>query len=233
MNASVLSNKAIRKFRDEGEIIIEPFNEKNLNTSSYDVTLGEWFFREQQRDQWESHIYNMYSEENVKRVWGEPQKALPYKYYKEKGIFLENIKDDDHIIFIDPGETILAHSMEWIGTKSHITTMMKSRSSLGRNFIETCKCAGFGDVGYHNRWTLEITNNSTKYTIPLICSRRLCQIVFMDVGEIDDQKNNYNKTGKYQTHQTLEELKEKWTPYDMLPKMYLDFENFQKNDEKN
>ncbi|QKF94508.1 deoxycytidine triphosphate deaminase [Fadolivirus algeromassiliense] len=226
MNASVLGNKAIKKFLEEGEIIIEPFNIKNLNTSSYDVTLGNWFFREQHRDQWESHIYNMYSEENVKRIWGKPQEAKPYKFYKEKGIFLENIKEDDCVIFIDPGETILAHTNEWIGTRTHITTMMKSRSSLGRNFIETCKCAGFGDVGYHNRWTLEITNNSTKYTIPLVVGRRLAQIVFMDVGEIDDQKNNYNKTGKYQTQQTLEDLQKNWTPYDMLPKMYLDFENF-------
>ena len=24
--------------------------------------------------------------------------------------------------------------------------MMKARSSLGRNFIEVCKCAGWGDV---------------------------------------------------------------------------------------
>lgn len=226
MNASVLGNKAIRKFLKEGEIIIYPFNEKNLNTSSYDVTLGNWFFREQNRDQWESHIYNMYSEENVQRIWGKPQEAKPYKFYKEKGIFLENIKDDDCIIFIDPGETILAHTNEWIGTKTHITTMMKSRSSLGRNFIETCKCAGFGDVGYHNRWTLEITNNSKNYTIPLVVSRRLAQVVFLDVGEIDDPQNNYNKTGKYQTQQTLEELQKNWTPYDMLPKMYLDFENF-------
>lgn len=226
MNASVLGNKAIRKFLQEGEIIIYPFNEKNLNTSSYDVTLGNWFFREQNRDQWESHIYNMYSEKNVQRIWGKPQEAKPYKFYKEKGIFLENIKDDDCLIFIDPGETILAHTNEWIGTKTHITTMMKSRSSLGRNFIETCKCAGFGDVGYHNRWTLEITNNSNNYTIPLVVSRRLAQVVFLDVGEIDDQQNNYNKTGKYQTQQTLEELQKNWTPYDMLPKMYLDFENF-------
>ena len=47
----------------------------------------------------------------------------------------------------------------------------------------------------------------------------------MDVYEIDDQKNNYNETGKYQKQHTLEELKANWTPYDMLPKMYLDFEN--------
>ncbi|MCX8513508.1 MAG: hypothetical protein ORN26_00305 [Candidatus Pacebacteria bacterium] len=41
-----------------------------------------------------------------------------------------------------PGETILAHTNEFIGGRNHITTMMKARSSMGRSFIEVCKCAG-------------------------------------------------------------------------------------------
>ena len=94
MKSSILSNKAIRNLWKEGEIIIEPFNEKNLGTNSYDVTLGEWYFREQPRNVGDSTIYNMYSKENVERIWGEPEKALPYSYYKEKGITLENIKDN-------------------------------------------------------------------------------------------------------------------------------------------
>jgi len=225
MNSSILGNKAIKKFLEEGEIIIEPFNEKNLGTNSYDVTVGEWYFEEQSRHEWESPIYNIYSEENVKRVWGEPKRAIPYKIYKEKGIYLENIRDDELVILLPPKRTILNHTQEFIGARTHITTMMKCRSSLGRNFIESNKCSGLGDVGYFNRYTMEITNNSTQYTIPLIVSRRVAQILFMDVGEIDDQKNNYNNTGKYQKQQTLEDLKNNWTPYDMLPKMYLDFEN--------
>lgn len=225
MNSSILGNKAIKKFLDEGEIIIEPFTEKNLGTNSYDVTLGEWYFEEQPRDISESDIYNMYSEENIKRIWGKAQQAKSYKFYKEKGIYLENIRDDELIIFVGPSRTILSHTNEFIGGRTHITTMMKCRSSLGRNFIEACKCSGLGDVGYFNRYTMEITNNSTKYTIPLIVGRRLAQILFMDVGEIDDQKNNYNNTGKYQKQHTVEDLKKNWTPYDMLPKMYLDFEN--------
>lgn len=225
MNYSVLSDKAILKFLDEKEIVIEPFNIKNLGTASYDVTLGEWYFREQKAEIEDSLIYNIYSEKDVKRIWGEPNEALPYSYYKKKGIELENIKDDELLIFIKPGETILAHTKEFIGGVNHITTMMKSRSSMGRNFIECCKCAGYGDVSYFNRWTMEITNNSTKYTIPLVVGRRVAQIVFLDVGEINDNKKNYNRVGKYQKDNELENLKKNWKPYDMLPKMYLDFEN--------
>lgn len=220
---SILSNKAVLRYIDAGEIIIYPFDPTNLNTSSYDVTLGEYYFREQNnKDEFISNIYNIYSEEHVKRVWGEVLKAKPYSYYKNQGVILENVKDDDKIIFINPGERILGHTKEFIGGCTTVTTMMKARSSTGRNFISVCQCAGMGDIGYYNRWTMEITNNSTNYKIPLIVGRRYAQIVFMDTEGIID--NNYNENGKYQQGKDIYELEKKWSPYDMLPKMYLDKE---------
>jgi dCTP deaminase len=222
---SVLSDMMIRKYREAGEIIIQPYNEKNLKTNSYDVTLGEWYFREQVvQDECVGNIYNIYSEEHVNRVWGEPQKAKTYAYYEAHGIKLENIKQNEMIIFINPGETILAHTNEFIGGTSSVTTMMKSRSSMGRNFIECCKCAGLGDCGYYNRWTMEITNNSTRYKIPLIVGRRVAQIIFFETDGTSDTA--YNRDGKYQTTADISELEKIWDPRDMLPKMYLDWENF-------
>lgn len=43
---SLLSDKAILRHYQEGTIKISPFDPKNLSTSSYDVTLGEWYYRE-------------------------------------------------------------------------------------------------------------------------------------------------------------------------------------------
>lgn len=220
-NYSTLSDKAIKRYMEKGEIVIEPYNDKNLNTSSYDVTLGPWFYREQiVQDECVSNIYNIYSEDHVKRVWGEAQHAKPYSYYKQHGIVLENIDDNELLIFINPGERILAHTVEFIGGVNSVTTMMKSRSSMGRNFIFVCQCAGWGDCGYFNRWTMEISNNSQRYKIPLVVGRRIAQIVFFDTEGIQDQ--NYNKTGKYQTKSTLQEIKDTWKPSDMLPKLYHD-----------
>jgi dCTP deaminase len=222
-NFSTLSDKAILRHYESGEIIIEPFRLENLNTSSYDITLGEWYYREQiLKDEWISNIYNIYSQEMVHRIWGKCQQALPYKYYLDCGIKLENIDVNEKIIFIKPGETILCHTNEFIGGVSKVTTMMKARSSLGRNFIETCKCAGFGDIGYFNRWTMEITNNSKQYKIPLVVGRRIAQIVFFETEGI--LKNNYQKNGKYQKDTHVSEVVKKWNPEDMLPKMYNDFE---------
>lgn len=200
---STLSDKAILRYMDMGKIVIEPFVEKQLNTSSYDVTLGEYFYREQTSD---LTIYNIYSEEHVGKVWGIYETAKSYKFYQEtQNIVLENISDEELIIFIKPQETILAHTNEYIGGVDTVTTMMKSRSSLGRNFIEVCKCAGWGDVGYYNRWTMEITNNSNLYTIPLVVGRRIAQIVFFDTEGIVEK--SYNESGKYQTSSSLTELK--------------------------
>jgi hypothetical protein len=80
----------------------------------------------------------------VDRVWGTFCEAeLHCQWSARTGIVLENIKPDDRIIWLKPGETILGHTNEFVGGRWTVTTMMKARSSLGRNFIEVCKCAGW------------------------------------------------------------------------------------------
>ena len=102
---------------------------------------------------------------------------------------------------------------------------MYARSSLGRNFIEVCKDAGWGDVGYFNRWTMEITNNSQHYSIPLVVGRRIAQMVFYEVAPLKDAGLDYaGDAGKYQASQNLDELKKSWNPHLMTPKMHLDWE---------
>jgi dCTP deaminase len=222
-----LSDKKILEEIKKGDIIISPFKRDNLATSSYDVTLGEYYFREQP-PQFNHSIYNIWNKSHMEHVWGagKVEKAITAKEAFEKYNFeWEGINPKDKVIMLRPGETILAHTNEFIGGKEHITTMMKARSSLGRSFIEVCKCAGWGDVGYINRWTMEITNNSKNYIIPLVVGRRIAQIIFFETGPIEDSKKDYSQTGKYNPGKNLEELKKKWKPDMMLPKLYLDRDN--------
>ena len=216
------SDKKILEEIKKGDIVIMPFKKNNLATSSYDVSLGEFYFREQKPNYYLNH-YNIYNEKHTDYVWGKKaekaKKAIDvFKTFSD--FQWEGISPNDQVILIEPGETILAHTEEFIGGKNHITTMMKARSSLGRNFIEICKCAGWGDVGYINRWTMEITNNSRHYAIPLVVGRRMAQIIFFETGPI--LNNDYSKTGKYQSHQDIKKMIKEWKPESMLPRLYLD-----------
>lgn len=231
---SLLSDRAILRSIEQGRITIDPFRRENLGTTSYDVSLGEWYYRECESDLRSAPvlhgqdritgIFNPYDEEHVRRVLGEPQRAktLAESEFKVIGT-LRGLRPEDGIIWIFPHETILCHTEEFIGGRPPIvTTMMKARSSVGRVFIEVCKCAGWGDVGYVNRWTMEFTNNSEQYTIPLVVGRRVGQIAFFEVEPI--LENDYTTSGKYQSSSDLEELKRLWKPEMMLPRLYRDRE---------
>ena len=209
-----LSDKRILEEKELGNIVISPFDMRNLSTSSYDVTLGANFYRSKPLS---NYVFNIYNEEQTKQHW-RLEKAI---LFGSLGLPpTKGISQEDEVVMISPGETILAHTNEFIGGRNHITTMMKSRSSMGRQGIAVCKCAGWGDVGFINRWTLEITNFSQHHVIPLVVGRRIAQIVFFDTGPILDL--DYAVKGKYQTAQTLEVLERDWKPEDMLPKLYKD-----------
>jgi dCTP deaminase len=217
-----LSDKRIQEEMKKGDIIISPFNRDQLATSSYDVTLGEFFYREQP-PKYNHALYNIWSKEHMEHVWGadKVERAVTAKEaFKKYNFEFDGIRPDDKVIVLRPGETILAHTQEFIGGKDHITTMMKARSSLGRNFIEVCKCAGWGDVGYINRWTMEITNNSKNYIIPLVVGRRIAQIIFFETGPIEAK--DYASGGKYASSTDVKKLAKEWKPDSMLPKLWGD-----------
>lgn len=219
-----LSDKKILEYRDVGDIIIEPFRREHLATSSYDVSLGGYFFREQ-TPKHNHHLYNIWSEKHMEQVWGAEKvehAVHAEEAFKKYRFEWDGIQPSDLVILLRPGETILAHTDEFIGGRNHITTMMKARSSMGRNFIEVCKCAGWGDVGFFNRWTMEITNNSKNYMIPLVVGRRIAQIIFFETGPILEK--NYAESGKYQTSVDVETLKANWNPTMMLPRLHKDRE---------
>ncbi len=216
-----LSDKQILAEMKNGDVIISPFKRENLATSSYDLTLGEWFYATKPPKHFDN-IYNIYNKSDVEKIWGtKAKRAIQAKEaFKNYKMNWDGIHPDEKVILLEPGETILAHTNEFIGGKNHITTMMKARSSMGRSFIAVCKCAGWGDVGYINRWTMEITNHSTHYTIPLVVGRRIAQLVFFETGPIAGA--DYSVTGKYNPGKNLTELKKKWKPEMMLPKLYTD-----------
>lgn len=162
----------------------------------------------------------------MREMYTEVETARPVSEIKSKTNPFFNLKPKDLVVLIAPNEMILAHTIEFIGGRNGtdklpaVTTEMRARSSIGRIGISVCKCAGWGDIGYVNRWTMEITNFSNS-VIALPVGLRIAQIIFhetMAVADIDQ----YQKQGKYQKDTDIAALKKKWKPEDMLPKLYAD-----------
>jgi dCTP deaminase len=216
---SLLSRPQILRHCEEGNILIEPFDERNLGTASYDIRLGPWFFREHvQRGG--SRVFNPLDEEEVRRYWGAPQFAVNAGVWMAKNGTLNNVTPDDLIIVIEPGETILAHSIEFIGGRNCVTTEMRARSTMGRVGMTVCKCAGWGDVGFCNRWTMEMTNVSGQ-SIVLVVGLRVAQIAFYEVDPIVDTSYACER-GKYQTTDDVARMMAEWRPEQLLPRLYAD-----------
>lgn len=156
----LLSDKRITEEMKCGNIIIEPFEPRQLGTNSYDVRLGPYYFTPNHN----MVTVNFTEEEDAVAYWQGP-------YYAEDGL-----------IRIRPGDTILAHTEEVVGGRNGYTTSMRARSSIGRSCLSVCKCAGVGDVGYISKWTLEITNHSHAMAI-IPVGLRVAQILFDQVGE--------------------------------------------------
>lgn len=204
-----LTDKEILAQRAAGNLIIEPFDRRNLGTDTYDVRLGPFYYRETG-----SRVpYDIFDPEMVRKVWGNVQ--LPRPYQPKNGPKCD-------VIWIEPGETILAHTIEFIGARKGYTTKMFSRSSVGRSLLGVCKCAGRGDLGYFNRWTMEITSFARFHPIPLRVGMRIGQIEFLPIGQTE---RVYGQThGKYQLSSDPEEVMYSWRPEMMLPRLDKDQE---------
>lgn len=230
MKTGVLSDIQIKEEIKNGNIIFYNGDLSQVQNSSVNISFGENFYRSSRKAKYLNPINNS----SILNYWDKLETVKSYsdnlEYYEDNvrklGINLakENYEllqiirnevkslEDKKFMIIFPGETILGHSNEFIGGKNHITTMIKARSSMGRCNITICRDAGWGDIGYINRWTLEITNNSY---VPIILpyGMMMAQIVFFYTGETEKPYK-----GKYQNYDSIEDIVKNWHPSWMLPK---------------
>lgn len=121
----ILSGKQIRE-KLGAELIIEPFNEKQLNPNSYNLKLHNELLV------YEEDVLDMKKENKYKTI------VIP-----SEGIVLE------------PNKLYLGRTKEYTKTDKFVP-MLEGRSSVGRLGLFIHVTAGFGDVGFSGYWTLEI-----------------------------------------------------------------------------
>ncbi len=181
-----LGNEAIIKARDEGKILISPFREEQLNGNSYDVRLDQHFIQ-----------FSGSKDIIIDLTRGIPEHLMHYR----KG---SNV--------LGPQMRCLAVTIEEIGSTScDLVPMIASKSSWARSGLEVCACAGFGDCGYYDKWTLEIYNKNP-FSILLKPGLLVGQVFFEQVmGCSKLYKSRYNdKSLSIIERMTPKEIKQLW-----------------------
>lgn len=121
----ILSGKEIQN-KIGKEIIINPYNEKQLNPNSYNLRLHNELLV------YDEDILDMKKENKYKKI------IIP-----KEGLVLE------------PGKLYLGRTVEYTETNNYVP-MLEGRSSVGRLGLYIHVTAGFGDVGFKGYWTLEL-----------------------------------------------------------------------------
>lgn len=122
----ILSGKMIRNEINKN-IFINPFNENNLTTNSYNLTLSNKLMV------YNSDLLDMKINNTCKEII---------------------IPDDGLILY--PGQLYLGSTVEKTCTNKYIP-MIEGRSSIARLGIFVHITAGLGEAGFDGHWTLEIT----------------------------------------------------------------------------
>jgi len=251
IGSGVYSDKELRVALELGHIVCDPLPDK-VNGSSIDVRLGENFYLAGNARNVQG-MFNPFDADDVNRYFDSPKQAKAARiviaktlknleYLQESGVVSdtqfktqqEYLKDADEIkgldpehpiILLRPGERILAHTNEFIGIKAPGTTSMQTRSTIGRTGVATCFCAGWGDPGYVNRWTMEVNNLNEFEYIPLALGQRVAQLVFIATGGVDIEYSI--STGKYQDNvaANINDIKENWNSSMILPQQQKDIED--------
>ena len=122
----ILSGKEINR-RLGRDIIIEPFNEEQLNPNSYNLRLHR-----------ELLIY-----------------TEPVLDMKKRNNVVSLIIPNEGLV-LEPRQLYLGRTVEYTKTDT-LVPMLEGRSSIGRLGMFIHITAGFGDVGFNGYWTLEIS----------------------------------------------------------------------------
>lgn len=121
----ILSGHEIRQQLGDN-IVIDPFDEANLNPNSYNLTLHNELMT------YEELVLDMRKPNRVRRIEIPPEGLV-----------------------LSPNQLYLARTAERTETHNFVP-MIEGRSSIGRLGLFVHVTAGFGDIGFCGYWTLEM-----------------------------------------------------------------------------
>lgn len=162
----LLTGSEIRNQVSKNKIFISDFDENRLNPNSYNLRMSDELYR------YEDLVLTTRRKNNIRKV-----------NFKDVG------KETKEIMLV-PGILYLGKTIEetWSDT---FVACIDGRSSIARLGIQIHLTAGFGDLGYKGRWTLEF---SVVQPVILTEGIELCQVYFYAICGNNDILYN----GRYQ-----------------------------------
>jgi dCTP deaminase len=162
--------------------VIENAMESSINGSSLDIHLGTSFiFEDQNSPAGTISLAKREPFQSITLTTGNP-------------------------VYIDPGEFVLAHSVEVFNLPTWLSAEYKLKSSMARVGLEHMN-AGWCDPGWHGSvLTLEFCNMLKKHTISIQAGDAIGQVIFFKHSHVPFDKS-YGQRGRYNLNTNVQEIK--------------------------
>jgi dCTP deaminase len=154
---SVLADRDIRARIQAGSVVIEPYDDGDLQPSSVDLHLDRTF-----------RVFR-----NNRYPYIDPRQAQP------DITEMVTVREDEAFI-LHPGEFVLGQTLEWVELPNDLVARLEGKSSLGRLGLLIHSTAGYVDPGWRGNLTLELSNVSN-LPIALYPGMRIGQISFLEM----------------------------------------------------
>lgn len=179
----ILPDHEIKKYIEEGKIVIDPLEDPDLQIQAawVDLKLGNWF-----------RIFKHTDEAFI-------DSRNPKEYTK-------TITSDGKPIMVHPGEFMLGVIKERVKLPADIAAYIDGRSSLGRLGITAHITAGWVDPGWDGNLVVEITNLG-KMPVTIYPNMRIAKLVFFKLSSPAERPYGAERGSKYYRQNSVEESK--------------------------
>ncbi len=169
----ILSDKDIKKAIQDGDIIIDPFSEKDVQPASVDLRLDKHFLVFDT-----NHNYVI-----------DPKKTVD-------NLMTEVEIDEDNPFVLHPGEFALGMIYETTGVSNKMVGRLEGKSSVGRLGLLIHVTAGFLDPGNSLKMTLEL-HNTASLPILLYYKMPIAQMAFELLSSPCERSYSEKASSKY------------------------------------
>ncbi len=174
----ILSDADIARRLSEGELVIEPLSDPDLQIqpASVDLRLGQEFLEFQRT--------------NIPCIHPDSEREVS-EYVRE------TVVEDGQEFVLHPGDFVLGTTEERVEIPPDLIAHVEGRSSLGRLAVVVHATAGLCDPGYRGQITLELSNLGSA-PVALTPGMRISQLTFTELKTPAERPYGSERGSKYQ-----------------------------------